>query len=329
MASYIARRKFLATLLGGAAATWPLAARPQQQAMPVVGFLRPSPAAGSEHIVTALRRGLNELGYVEGDNVAIDYHFAENQQLPDLAADLVRRRVAVIVASGGIAAIAAKGATSAIPIVFVTATDPVEDKLVASLNRPGSNATGMTYLTSALAAKRVELMHELIPAIKSVAALVEPANRATEPFMRDLRAGAERLGSQVLVAHVTSERDLDRAFATLAQDRPGALIVGPDPLFTSLRAQIVAFAARHALPAIYTSREYTQAGGLMSWGVSQSEQYRLAGEYVGKILKGAKPADLPVLQPTKYELVINLKTAKTLGLQIPDRLLALADEVIE
>ena len=323
------RRQFI-TLLGGAAAACPLAGRAQQPAMPVIGFLRPSTAAGSEHLLAALRQGLSELGYVEGRNVAIEYRWAESENhLPGLAADLVRREVAVIVASSGMAAMAARGATSTIPIVFVMASDPVEAKLVTSLNRPGTNATGMTYLTSALAAKRVELMHELIPAIKSVTALVQPGNAATEPFKRDLRAGAAVLGLQVLVANVTSARDLDGAFATLVQQRPGALIVGPDPLFTSVTAQIVALAARHALPAIYTTREYAEAGGLMSWGVSQTEQCRLAGAYVGKILKGARPADLPVLQPTKYELVLNLKTAKALGLTIPTTLLGRADDVIE
>jgi putative tryptophan/tyrosine transport system substrate-binding protein len=323
------RRQFI-TLLGGAAAACPLAGRAQQPAMPVIGFLRPSTAAGSEHLLAALRQGLSELGYVEGRNVAIEYRWAESENhLPGLAADLVRREVAVIVASSGMAAMAARGATSTIPIVFVMASDPVEAKLVTSLNRPGTNATGMTYLTSALAAKRVELMHELIPAIKSVTALVQPGNAATEPFKRDLRAGAAVLGLQVLVANVTSARDLDGAFAALVQQRPGALIVGPDPLFTSVTAQIVALAARHALPAIYTTREYAEAGGLMSWGVSLTEQCRLAGAYVGKILKGASPADLPVLQPTKYELVLNLKTAKALGLTIPTTLLGRADEVIE
>ena len=321
-------RQFIA--LTGSVAAWPLAALPQQPALPVIGFLRPSTAAGSEHILAALRQGLSELGYVEGRNVAIEYRWAESQNhLPGLAADLVRREVAVIVASSSMAAMAARGATSTIPIVFVMATDPVEAKLVTSLNRPGTNATGMTYLTSALAAKRVELMHELIPAIKSVTALVQPGNAATEPFKRDLRAGAAVLGLQVLVANVTSARDLDGAFAALVQQRPGALIVGPDPLFTSVTAQIVALAARHALPAIYTTREYAEAGGLMSWGVSLTEQCRLAGAYVGKILKGASPADLPVLQPTKYELVLNLKTAKALGLTIPTTLLGRADDVIE
>jgi putative tryptophan/tyrosine transport system substrate-binding protein len=325
----VRRREFI-TLLGAGAA-WPIAARAQQPAMPVIGFLRPSTAAGSEHLLAAFRRGLSELSYVEEQNVAIEYRWAEGREerLPALAADLVRRQVAVVVAAASNAAIAAKDATSSIPIVFVTAIDPVEAKLVESLNRPGGNATGITYLTSALAAKRIELIHELVPAAKSVAVLVHPTNRTTEPFMHDLRAGAEVLGLQVVVSNVASERDLEGAFATLAQQRPGALIVGPDPSFTARAAQITALAARHALPAIYTLREFALAGGLMSWGTSLTEQYRLAGTYVGKILKGAKPADLPVVQPTKYELVLNLKAAKALGLDVPPMLLARADEVIE
>jgi ABC-type uncharacterized transport system substrate-binding protein len=327
----IRRREFIA-FLGGAAITWPLTARAQQPAMmPVIGFLRPSTAAGSEHLLAAFRRGMSELTYAEEQNVAIEYRWAEGgeERLPALAADLVHRRVAVIVAAASNAAIAAKEATSSIPIVFVTAIDPVEAKLVESLNRPGGNATGITYLTSALAAKRVELIHQLVPTAKSVAVLVRVVNRTTEAFMHDLRAGAEVLGLQVVVANVASERDLEDAFATLAQQRPGALIVGPDPSFTARAAQITALATRHALPAIYTLREFALAGGLMSWGTSLTEQYRLAGIYVGKILKGAKPADLPVLQPTKYELVLNLKAAKALRLNVPDKLLALADEVIE
>jgi putative ABC transport system substrate-binding protein len=324
------RREFI-TLLGGAAAAWPIAAHAQQPPMPVIGFLRPSTAAGSEHLLAAFRRGMSELTYAEEQNVAIEYRWAEGREerLPALAADLVHRRVAVIVAAASNAAIAAKEATSSIPIVFVTAIDPVEAKLVESLNRPGGNATGITYLTSALAAKRVELIHQLVPAAKSVAVLVRVVNRTTEAFMHDLRAGAEVLGLQVVVANVASERDLEEAFATLAQQRPEALIVGPDPSFTARAAQITALATRYALPAIYTLREFALAGGLMSWGTSLTEQYRLAGIYVGKILNGAKPADLPVVQPTKYELVLNLKAAKALRLNVPDKLLALADEVIE
>jgi putative ABC transport system substrate-binding protein len=322
------RRREVITLIVGGVFTWPVAGRAQQPEMPVIGFLRPSTAASSERLLAALRRGLNEMGYVEGHNVAIEYRWAESHDaLPALAADLVRRQVAVIVASSAV--IEAKSATSAIPIVFVTAIDPVEAKLVASLNHPGGNATGMTYLTSALASKRLELIRELVPAAKSVAVLVHPDNGLTEPFTRDLRAGATVLGLQVVVANLSTAPDLGGAFATLVQQRPGALIVAGDPLFTSLAGQIVALAARHALPAIYTTREFAEAGGLMSWGASFTEQYRLAGTYVGKILNGAKPADLPVLQPTKYELVINLKTAQALGLTVSPSLLARADQVIE
>ena len=322
------RREFI-TLLGSAV-SWPLAARAQQPTIPVIGFLRPGTAAGAEHVLAALRRGLNEFGYIEGHNVAVEYRWAERyERLPALAADLVQRQVAVIVAGGTTAAIAAKDVTSAIPIVFVMAADPVEANLVASLNRPGGNLTGAIYLSSALAAKRIELMHELVPAAKSVAALVNPDNGSTEPFIRDLRAGANGLGLQVVIANLKAERDLDAAFATLVQQQPGVLIVGEDPMLFSLAAQIVALAARHGLPAIYTAREFAEAGGLMSWGTKLTELYRLGGTYVGKILKGAKPEDLPVVQPTQYELVLNLKTAKALGLTVPPSLLATTDEVIE
>ena len=325
------RREFIA-LLGGAAATpmvWPLAARAQQPAVPVIGFLRSTTADGSAHLVAAFRQGLSEVGYVEGRNVAVEYFWAEgrNDRLPALAADLVRRQVAVIIGSASTGALAAKAATSTIPIVFVTAADPVKSGLVASLNRPGGNATGVTYLTSALGGKRLELLRDMAPAVRSVAVLVQSENPTTEPFMRDLRAGASVLGLQLLVGNVTGERDLDDVIASLVQQRP--VIVGAAPLFTSRAAQIAALAARHALPAIYTTREFAQAGGLMTWGTSLTEQYRLAGTYAGKILKGAKPADLPVLQPTKYELVLNLKAAKALGIEVPPTLLALADEVIE
>jgi putative ABC transport system substrate-binding protein len=328
------RRRELITLLGSAAASsllWPLAARAQQPAMPVIGFLRASTAAGSAHLLAALRRGLNELGFVEGRNLTIESRWAEGQsaRLPALAADLVSRRVAVIVASASEASIAAKAATSTIPIVFVTAADPVASGLVASLNRPGGNATGVSYLSSALGAKRLELVHQVAPAAKSVAVLMNPSNPTSAPFMRDVQAGAQVLGLQILVTTVTNGDDLESVFAHLAEQRPGALIMSADPRFTARAAQIAALAARHALPVIYTTREFAEAGGLMSWGTSLTEQYRLAGAYAGRILKGAKPADLPVLLPDKYELTINLKAAKTLGLDMPAKLLALADEVIE
>jgi putative tryptophan/tyrosine transport system substrate-binding protein len=323
-------RREVILALGGAAA-WPSVVRAQQTAMPVIGFLRSSTAAGSGRIVAAFRQGLSEGGYLDGQNVAIEFRWTEGQdnRLPDLATDLVRQQVTVIMASATNAAVAAKAATSIIPIVFVLAADPIHLGLVASLNRPGGNATGMSFLTSALAGKRLDLLVEMVPAAKSIAVLVHRDNIMTEPFMRDLAAGARLLGLQFLVSNVTGEHDLDSAFAMLVQQRPGALVVGADPLFTSHAAQIVALAARHRLPAIYTQREFAEAGGLMTWGTSLTEQYRLAGTYVGKILKGAKPADLPVLQPTKYEMVLNLKAAKGLGLDVPAKLLALADEVIE
>jgi len=323
------RRAFIA-LAGGAAAFAPFATR-AQQAMPVIGFLRASTAAGSAHLVAAFRRGLRETGYVEGQNVAVEYRWADGHpdQLPALAADLVRRRVSVILGSAATGAAAAKAATSTIPIVFVTTVDPVRAGLVASLNRPGGNATGMTYLTSVLGGKRLEFLKLLVPAAKVVAVIVRRNGPTTEPLLRDLRAGAATLGLQLFVTPITRADELDGAFAAVAARRPGALVVGADPIITANIAKVVALAARHALPTIYTTADWVRAGGLMAWGVSLTEQYRLAGTYVGKILAGAKPADLPVLQPTKYGLAINLTTAKALGLNVPDKLLALADEVIE
>jgi putative ABC transport system substrate-binding protein len=320
----VKRREFI-TLLGGAVAAWPIAARAQRTGMPVVGFLRGSTAAGSEHLVAGLRQGLDETGYVEGQSVAIEYRWADGhlERLPTLAADLVRLPVAVLVGSASTGATAAKNATSTIPIVFVTTVDPVKEGLVESLNRPGGNATGLAYLTSALGGKRLEYLRQLVPSATSVAILVHADNPATKPLLRDLSASAVALGVQIIVTSVKSEQELERAFEELA------LIVGADPLLTSRSKQIVALAMRHKLPAIYTTADWARAGGLIAWGVSLVDQYRLAGIYVGKILKGAKPEDLPVLQPIKYELVINLKTAKELGLAMPPTLLALADEVIE
>ena len=274
---------------------------------------------------------MKEGGYIDGRNVTIEYRWANDQteRLPDLAAQLVRLPVDVLFAAASGASLAAKAATSTIPIVFVCATDPVKSGLVANLNRPGRNATGVTYLTSVLGGKRLELLHALVPAAKSVAVLGNPQNPATGPLLRDIQSGSQMLGLQIFVASVTSESDLDAAFATIAQQRPAALIVGPDPLFTAQIDRIVALASRHALPAIYTTREFCEAGGLMAWGPNLTELYRLGGAYTAKILKGDSPAELPVLQPAKYELVLNLKTARALNLDLPPQLLALADEVIE
>jgi putative ABC transport system substrate-binding protein len=326
----VRRREFI--LFGGAAAaaavSCPRLLRAEQ---PAIGFLRGSTPNGSTAILAAFHRGLKEAGFVEGQNIALDYRWSENRadQLAGLAADLVRRQVALIVASGAAAALAAKAATSTVPIVFVTPLDPVAYGLVASLNRPGGNATGVSYLTSVLGGKRLEFLRQLVPGVTSVAVLVSPGTPVTEALLKDLKAGAGTLGLQIHIATVTGERNLDVVFAGLARERPGALIVGSDPVFTARSAEIAALAARHGLPAIYTTREFAEAGGLMAWGTSLAEQYRLAGIYAGKILKGAKPAEMAVLQPTKYELVVNLKTAKALGLEVPTTLLALADEVIE
>jgi putative ABC transport system substrate-binding protein len=323
------RREFI-TLLGGAAA-WPLAARAQQTAMPVIGFLSPTSPEAMALLVVALRHGLSETGYVEGRNLAIQYRWArsQNDRLPELAADLVRHQVAVIVASFVRASLAAKAATSTIPIVFTTANDPVQFGLVASLNRPGGNATGISFLTAALGEKRLGLVHELVPAATAVAVLVNPNNANAEINVNNIKAAARTVGWRIELVNVASERDLERASAILAQRPAGALVVLNDPLFTDLRAEIVALAARHALPAIYGSRESVEAGGLMSYGANNTDVFRQAGVYAGKILYGAKPADLPVLLPTRFELVINLKTAKALGLTVPPGLLVAADEVIE
>jgi ABC-type uncharacterized transport system substrate-binding protein len=324
------RREFI-TLLGGAAAAWPRVARAQQPAMPVIGFLSPTSPEAMAPLVVALRHGLSETGYVEGRNLAIQYRWArsQNDRLPELAADLVRHQVAVIVASFVRASLAAKAATSTIPIVFTTANDPVQFGLVASLNRPGGNATGISFLTAALGEKRLGLVHELVPAATAVAVLVNPNNANAEINVNNIKAAARTVGWRIELVNVASERDLERASAILAQRPAGALVVLNDPLFTDLRAEIVALAARHALPAIYGSRESVEAGGLMSYGANNTDVFRQAGVYAGKILYGAKPADLPVLLPTRFELVINLKTAKALGLTVPPGLLVAADEVIE
>jgi putative ABC transport system substrate-binding protein len=328
----VRRRRFIA-LLGGAAAGWPIGARAQQPAMLEIGFVDPrSPDVLVERL-RGFRQGLKDTGYVEGENVAVVYRWAENRldRLPELAADLVRRRVAVIVAPGGFAvASAAKGATSTIPIVFIVADDPVRLGLVASLARPGGNLTGVNFLATELAAKRLELLRELVPGATRIAVLVNPADAAnTEPTLRDVEAAARAHRLQIQVVRASTSREIEAAFATIARERPDAFFVGNAPFLNVRRVQLVQLMARHAIPATYPGREYAEVGGLMSYGSNIADAFRQAGVYCGNLLKGAKAADLPVAQSTKFELVINHPTARMLGLTVPDKLLATADEVIE
>ena len=319
------------TLLGGAAAC-PLAARAQQPGVPIIGFLGPGTSAGFAPSLTGFRQGLSEAGYVEGKNVAIEYRWAdnENERLPALAAELVGRRVAVIATGGATAAvIAAKAATSTIPIVFAIGGDPVKFGLVASLNRPGGNVTGVSFLSNLLVAKQLELLRELIPAAATIGALVNPNNPNAESDEKSIEAAAISLGRQIHFVHAGNEHDLNIAFASLVEHHAAGLLIFPDALFSSLREQLADLVARHKLPAIYSNRLYAEAGGLMSYGANQIDAFRQAGIYAGRILDGGKPSDLPVMQSTKLELVINLKTAKALGLDVPATLLVRADQVIE
>jgi len=324
------RRDFI-TLLCSTAVVWPLAARAQQAAMPVVGFLNTREPGADPHLLAAFLRGLKETGYVEGQNVAIEYRWAYNQydRLPALAVDLVRRQVAVIAAIGSPSAPAAKATTTTIPIVFIIGFDPVEVGLVTSLARPGGNLTGVTVLGVELGSKRLEVLHELLPTANIVAALVNPNTPAAETQSTELQTAARSLGLKLHVLHASTERDFHTVFATLLQLGAGGLVVGNDPFFTTRSAQLAALALRHAVPAIFQYRGFVEAGGLMSYGGNLTENYRLTGAYTGRILKGEKPADLPVQQSTKVELIINMRTAKALDLTVPPSLLARADEVIE
>lgn len=331
MAIGIGRRQFISAI--GGAAAWPLAARAQQVSLPVIGFLSSASPDTYAIRLRAFRQGLKDAGYVEGQNVAIEYRWAEgqNNRLPVLAAELVHRQVNVIIAGGGTpSAVAAKAATATIPIVFEVATDPVKIGFVASLDRPGGNITGVANLNVEIGPKRLELLHELLPSVTVIAVLVNPANPALfEPFVRSVQAAASRLGIKLHVLNASTERDLDTVFAALVQLKAGALIIGPDVFFNAHIEKIAALANGHAVPAVYQYRPFVEAGGLLSYGSDETDTYHQVGIYAGRVLKGEKPAELPVVQSTKVELIINLKTAKALGLTIPLPLLGRADEVIE
>ena len=324
------RRRDFIMLVGGAVAAWPFAARAQQPTMPVVGFLRSATLADVPHWVAAFRQGLKEAGFVEGQNVAIEFRSADNQldRLPALVADLIRQPVAVILGNTD-AALAAKAATTTVPIVFASGSDPVRDGLVASLNRPGGNVTGLVYFAAVLGAKRLELLRQLVPRATTIAVLVNPNTPLTEAERKDVQTAAQAIGQQLIIIDISSDRDIETAFAAFVQRGAGALLVGTGGFLNSNRERIAAVANRHALPASYSQREGVVAGGLMSYGPSISDAYRQAGIYSGRILNGEKPADLPVIRSTKFEHVLNLKTAKALGLTIPPSLLVAADEVIE
>jgi ABC-type uncharacterized transport system substrate-binding protein len=325
------RRREVIALLGSSAVAWPFGAPAQQPAAPVVGFVNASASTESARFAGPFRQGLADTGYIEGQNVAIEYRWADShyERLPDMIADLVRRRVAVLAATSTPAALAAKAATTDIPIVFETAGDPITLGLVDSLSRPTGNVTGVTQLSSELVSKRVGLLHDLIPTAKIIASLINQSDPRAESQSREMHEAARAVGVQLHVLNASNEAEIDRAFTKLLQLRADALLVGTGELFNKRHAQLAALAARHAVPAFYQYREFPIAGGLISYGASLTDSYRQAGVYTGRILKGEKPADVPVWQPTKFELVLNLKTAKALGLEVPAKLLALAEEVIE
>jgi putative ABC transport system substrate-binding protein len=326
------KRRLFITLLGGAAAAWPVEARAQQAAMPVIGFLSSLQASDQARIMAPFHQGLAEIGWFEARNVTIEYRWAQSQfeRLPALATDLVKRQVTVIAAiSGTPSVLAAKAATTTIPIVFGMGSDPIAFGLVASLNRPGGNVTGATFFTVELGEKRLGLVREMVPNATVIAVLVNPANPVSAADAANVQAAAHAIGQRVRLLSASTSGEIDAAFATVARERPDALLVEAETLFLNQRDKVAALAARHAMPTMYGDREMVEAGGLISYGASRADAYRQAGIYAGRILKGEKPADLPVVQPTKFELVINLKTARALGLTIPDKLLALADEVIE